>query len=46
MPNNDCKYDKDFDKNLRYNKSIYYENYMILGESLNDNIKIVHFANV
>ena len=44
-----AKYDKDFDKNLRYNKmymEAFNEDYMILGEGLNDNIKIVHFANV
>ena len=43
------KYDKDPDKNLRYNKMYmdsFDEPYMILGEGVNENIKIVHFANV
>ena len=44
-----AKYDIDKQKNLRYNKLYmdkFDEDYMILGEGLNDNIKIVHFANV
>ena len=45
----EAKYDIDKEKNLRYNKLYmdkFDEDYMILGEGLNDNIKIVHFANV
>ena len=44
-----AKYDIDKEKNLRYNQLYmdkFNEQYMILGEGLNDNIKIVHFANV
>ena len=44
-----AKYDKEPEKNLRYNKLYmdkFDEPYMILGDGLNDNIKIVHFANV
>ena len=44
-----AKYDVDKEKNLRYNQLYmdkFNEQYMILGEGLNDNIKIVQFANV
>jgi hypothetical protein len=43
-----AKYDKDIDLNTRYNV-MYAENFdedfMILGDELNENIRIVHFAN-
>ena len=43
-----AKYDKDIGLNASYN-TMYYENFghdfMIMGEEVNENIKIVHFAN-
>jgi hypothetical protein len=44
-----AKYDKDIKKNSRYNmfySDAFDQDFMILGEELNENIKIVHFANV
>ena len=44
-----AKYDKDIDLNTRYNLMYaerFNEDFMILGEELNENIRIVHFANV
>lgn len=43
-----AKYDKDINLNAKYNtwyKQKFNQDYMILGEELNENIKIVHFAN-
>ena len=44
-----AKYDKDIKKNSRYNmfySDTFDQDFMILGEELNENIKIVHFANI
>ena len=42
------KYDKDKEKNVRYNimyNEAFDKDYMILGNQVNEDIKIVHFAN-
>tara|TARA_Y100000310_G_scaffold93329_1_gene90848 strand:- start:1740 stop:2504 length:765 start_codon:yes stop_codon:yes gene_type:complete len=43
-----AKYDKDKEKNVRYNvmyNEAFNKDYMILGNQVNEDIKIVHFAN-
>lgn len=43
-----CKYTKDFDNNRKINMRYireFGEQYLILGDEFNENVKVVHFAN-